>query len=114
MQWVILFIVTLSIVHIRLYVKTKKEVITGRSYHVRMDYSNEDLNDTYFSQDQIKSLPRLMVESMDLVIAMPIPLLEFLGKQTLGRNRMTKWIHVNKKCDRCLKKSINTHYSMQT
>ena len=76
----ILFIVTLSIVHIRLYVKTKKEVITGRSYHVRMDYSNEDLNETYLSLDQIKSLPKLMVASMELVASMPLHFLEFLGK----------------------------------
>ena len=44
-----------------------------------MDYSKEDLNDTYFSLDQIKSLPKLMVASMDLVATMPIPLLGFLG-----------------------------------
>ena len=81
-----------------------------------MDYRNEDLNNTYLSPDQIKSLPKIMVASMELVASMPLHFLEFLGKQTLGRNRMTKWVQVDKKWNQCLKKSaeINTRYSMQT
>jgi len=57
-----------------------------------------------------------MVASMELVASMPLHFLEFLGKQTLGRNQMTKWVQVDKKWNRCLKKlaEINTRYSMQT
>ena len=75
-----------------------------------------DLNDTYLSPDKIMSSPKLIVASMELVASMPLHFLEFLGKQILGRNRMTKWVQVDKKWNQCLKKSaeINTRYSMQT
>ena len=36
-----------NIVSIRLGVKVKKGVNIGRAYHLKMDYKNEDLNDTY-------------------------------------------------------------------
>ena len=103
-------------VSIRLGVKVQRGVIIGRAYHLKMDYSNENLNETYLSPDQIKSLPKLMVASMELVASMPLHFLEFLGKQTLGRNRLTRWVQAPKKWNQCLKKSaeINTRYSMQT
>ena len=45
-----------NIVYISLGVKVKKRKMIGRAYHLQMDYSMEDLNDTYLYRDQIQPL----------------------------------------------------------
>ena len=81
-----------------------------------MDYSKEDVIDSYLLEDELMKLPKVLVILMELVASMPISILNFVAIHTLGKNRMTKWILVDTKWKKCLKRSLtlNHCYIMQT